>query len=48
MSGACNSRRAPEDRPFWTSHSAFRDPRAGTDPAERESVEMRVLCFFGL
>lgn len=43
-----DSRCAAEGRPFWTPHSAFRDPRAGTDSAQRESVEMRVLCFFGL
>ena len=37
-----------EDRPFWTPHSAFRDPMTGDDPPRRASVEMRVLCLFGL
>lgn len=43
-----DSRCVAEGRPFWTPHSAFRDPHAGADPAPRESVEMRVLCLFGL
>lgn len=34
------------DRPFWTPHSAFRDPHAGPQAPQRESVEMRVLCLF--
>ncbi len=34
------------DRPFWTPHSAFRDPHAGANALQRESVEMRVLCLF--
>lgn len=34
------------DRPFWTPHSAFRDPHAGEQPPARESVEIRVLCLF--
>ena len=38
---------AKEDRPFWTPHSAFRDPHAGSGAPLRESVEMRVLCVFG-
>lgn len=37
---------ARNDRPFWTPHSAFRDPNAGDDAPPRESVEMRVLCLF--
>ncbi len=37
-----------ENRPFWTPHSAFRDPHAGPDAPQRESVEMRALCLFGL
>ncbi|MBD3647891.1 MAG: hypothetical protein HUJ31_10665 [Pseudomonadales bacterium] len=35
-----------EGRPFWTPHSAFRDPTAGARAPERESLEMRVLCLF--
>lgn len=34
------------DRPFWTPHSAFRDPHAGVNAPQRESLEMRVLCLF--
>lgn len=34
------------DRPFWTPHSAFRDPHAGPQAPGRESVELRVLCLF--
>lgn len=43
-----DSRCAEENRPFWTPHTAFRDPHAGPDAPQRESVEMRVLCLFGL
>ena len=43
-----DSRCAEQNRPFWTPHSAFRDPHAGPDAPRRESVEMRVLCLFGL
>lgn len=43
-----DSRCAEENRPFWTPHSAFLDPNAGPDAPRRESVEMRVLCLFGL
>lgn len=35
-----------EGRPFWTPHTAFRDPNAGPDAPQRESVEMRALCLF--
>lgn len=37
---------AEAGRPFWTPHSAFRDPHAGASAPQRESVEMRVLCLF--
>jgi len=43
-----DSRCADEGRPFWTPHSAFRDPLAGAQAPRRESLEMRVLCVFGL
>lgn len=41
-----DSRCEAEGRPFWTLHSAFRDPNAGPDAPQRESVEMRVLCLW--
>ena len=37
-----------QGRPFWTPHTAFRDPHAGVDAPPRESVEMRALCLFDL
>lgn len=34
-------------RPFWTLHSAFRDPSVPDGPEHRrESVEMRALCIW--
>lgn len=41
-----DSRRAAAGQPFWTLHSAFRDPCAGDHAPPRESVEMRVLCIW--
>ncbi|MCB1692047.1 MAG: hypothetical protein KDI19_04730 [Pseudomonadales bacterium] len=41
-----DSRLAAQGMPFWTLHSAFRDPTAGDEAPQRESVEMRVLCLF--
>jgi hypothetical protein len=36
-----------EGRPFWTPHSAFRDPHVPDGPAHRRaSVEMRALCLW--
>lgn len=35
-----------EGRAFWTPHSAFLDPTADDAAAQRESLEMRVLCLF--
>lgn len=43
-----DSRCAEQGRPFWTPHSAFLDPTAGPDAPQRESVEMRALCLFGV
>ncbi|MEM8768020.1 MAG: CmcJ/NvfI family oxidoreductase [Pseudomonadota bacterium] len=43
-----DSRCVEEDRPLWTPHSAFRDPHAGADAPRRESLEMRVLCLWGV
>ncbi|MEM9515169.1 MAG: CmcJ/NvfI family oxidoreductase [Actinomycetota bacterium] len=38
---------ADEGRPFWTPHSAFRDPHvAATPDTRRESVEVRALCVW--
>ena len=37
---------ADDDRPFFTPHTAFVHPLAGTDAPMRESVEMRSLCLF--
>lgn len=33
---------------FWTPHTAFADPRVGAGAPRRESVEMRVLCLWGI
>ena len=42
-----DSRCIEEARPFWTPHTAFRDPNvSGADQQYRESVEMRVLCIW--
>ena len=43
-----DSRCAEEGRPFWTPHSAFRDPHVADPAPRRESLEMRVLCLFGV
>lgn len=38
---------ADEGRPFWTPHSAFRDPTVAEAPDNRRaSVEMRALCIW--
>jgi hypothetical protein len=38
---------AHDGRPFWTPHSAFRDPAVGAEPANRRaSVEMRAICVW--
>lgn len=39
---------ADEHGHFWTPHSAFADPHAGADAPRRESLEMRVLCLWGV
>jgi hypothetical protein len=41
-----DSRCDDQGRAFWTPHSAFLDPNVGADAAQRESLEMRVLCLF--
>ena len=35
-----------EGLPFWTPHSAFRDPSVGATPEPRESFEIRAICLF--
>lgn len=36
-----------DGRPFWTPHSAFRDPHVPDGPEhERESIEARALCIW--
>lgn len=38
---------ADADRPFWTPHSAFRDPGVPDEPGNRRaSVELRALCVW--
>jgi hypothetical protein len=42
-----DSRCVDESRPFWTPHSAFRDPNVpAADRQYRKSVESRVLCIW--
>lgn len=39
---------ADEHGHFWTPHSAFADPHAGSGAPRRESLEMRVLSLWGV
>lgn len=42
-----DSARDDAGRPFWTPHSAFRDPHVESTPEHRrQSVEMRALCLW--
>lgn len=41
-----DSQRSADGKPFWTPHSAFKDPDAPADAPRRESVEMRALCLW--
>ena len=43
---AYDSDRVGTDQPFWTPHTAFRDPNTGPDAPPRESLEMRAICLF--
>lgn len=43
---AFDSDRVRSGQPFWTPHTAFRDPTAGPDAPGRVSVEIRAICFF--
>ncbi len=40
-----DSERAGSDEPFWTPHSAFRDPHYDNAPSRR-SIEVRATCLF--
>ncbi len=35
-----------QHKPFWTFHTAFKDPLAGEQAPQRSSVENRVLCLW--
>ena len=35
-----------KDKPFWTPHSAFRDPDVPLGRPGRESIELRATCLF--
>jgi len=41
---AFDSERVATGQPFWTPHSAFRDPHSSKVP--RSSVEMRAICIY--
>lgn len=40
-----DSRRVDGELPFWTPHSAFRDPVAGPSAPPRRSIEIRATCL---
>ena len=43
---AYDSARAEQEQPFWTLHTAFRDPTQPDDAPGRESLETRGICLF--
>lgn len=43
---AFDSDRVTSGAPFWTPHTAFRDPHVPDDTPGRESLEMRAICLF--
>ncbi len=43
---AYDSDRAGSAEPFWTLHTAFRDPLRPADAPGRESIETRGICLF--
>ena len=43
---AYDSDRAASGEPFWTLHTAFRDPNQPADAPGRESIETRGICLF--
>lgn len=43
---AFDSDRVKSGAPFWTPHTAFRDPNLPDGAPERESLEMRAICLF--
>jgi len=38
--------RVADGRPYWTPHSAFRDPTVPLGQPARSSIELRVTCLF--
>ena len=43
---AFDSERVASGEPFWTLHTAFRDPTRPDDAPGRESIETRGVCLF--
>lgn len=41
-----DSERAALRKPFWTPHSAFRDPNVSAGNPARKSIEVRATCLF--
>lgn len=41
-----DSERIERRRPFWTPHSAFRDPSVELGSPSRSSIELRATCLF--
>ena len=41
-----DSERAALGKPFWTPHSAFRDPNVSAGNPARKSIELRATCLF--
>lgn len=41
-----DSRCIAQDQPFWTPHSAFRNPNAAVNAPARRSIEIRATCLF--
>ena len=41
-----DSERAALRKPFWTPHSAFRDPNVSAGNPARKSIEVRATCVF--
>lgn len=41
-----DSERVQQRRPFWTPHSAFRDPSVELGSPSRSSIELRATCLF--
>ena len=41
-----DSDRVADGRPYWTPHSAFRDPEVPLGRPARSSIEARATCLF--